>query len=187
MTYFDEEIHLCGTKLKISDYFQKGKGRGKKILILGESLALDGWVRSGRAFYKQNGKLVPSGVRLNELLGLIDLRLEECGFTELAKCYIGKNRKSLKECSRKCWPCLMEQTEINDPKVIIILGKTTSDIFSELAKSDLKMGIINKVKLNEKDHLVLPIYHPSPINPHGRRKNLEIMGNYREYLLDLLG
>ena len=63
-------VHYCDT---ISDFpsdkfLQLGSGAGTKILILGESPAPNSWRLSGRAFYTVEGKLLPTGRNMNELL-----------------------------------------------------------------------------------------------------------------------
>ena len=97
--------------------------------------------------------------------------METCGFTELAKCFVGKNRKGLAACCRGCWPIFLKQLKIFDYKLIIILGVETLHIFNELAKIRLETGVVAKVAIDNQIYTVLPIYHPSPINPHGQRKN----------------
>ena len=82
-----DQEHNCDSDLKVSDFFQLGSGRGSRVLILGESLAENGWRKSGKAFYTPDGRLLPTGKRLNMLLEKLGLSLEQCCFTELAKCF----------------------------------------------------------------------------------------------------
>ena len=76
-------------------FHQKGIGKGKYVLLVGESPAPNGWRKSGKACYSPEGKLLPTGKRLNELLTEFGLSVEICGFTELSKCFVGKYRKQL--------------------------------------------------------------------------------------------
>lgn len=165
--------HYCQSpnKFPLEKYHQLGKGEGKTVLIVGESPAANGWRVSGKACYSPQGRLLPSGKRLNELLIPLGLSVETCGFTELAKCFIGKDRKNLAACCRGCWPIFVKQIKMADYKLIIILGIKILEIFNKINNSDLKTGIMSRVKIDDKEYSVLPIYHPSPINPHGQRKN----------------
>jgi len=167
------EEHYCQNSVSfpLEKFHQLGTGKGKYILIVGESPAENGWRKSGKAFYNPNGKILATGKRLNQLLTPFGLSVEECGFTELAKCFVGKNRKVLDKCSAGCWPIFLKQLKTADYKMIIILGVKTLEIFNELCKSELKIGVITKTKIDNKSYSVLPIYHPSPVNPHGQKKN----------------
>jgi hypothetical protein len=97
--------HVCNdiSTFPIDKFHQLGNGRGKKVLIVGESPAPNGWRLSGKSCYNTEGKLLATGKRLNELLSALELSVEVCGFMELSKCYI-TNRKELKSCCEKCWP-----------------------------------------------------------------------------------
>lgn len=61
--------HICEkiNETPTSYLLQVGKGKRKKVLVIGESPALNGRILSGKAFYTKEGKLVPSGKRFNEL------------------------------------------------------------------------------------------------------------------------
>lgn len=168
--------HYCNNvdKFPIDKFLQRGTGRGKKLLIVGESPAPNGWRKSGKACYTPEGKLLPTGIRLNELLKPYLLSVANCGFTELAKCHVGKDRKLLLSCSRKCWPIFIKQTDLVNSELILLLGIKTLEVFNKISGNTLQVGEIDKVKLGRNNFLILPIYHPSPINPHGKRKNQSI-------------
>lgn len=168
--------HYCKNinNFPLEKFFQRGIGRGQKILFVGESPAGNGWRKSGKACYTPKGKLLPTGWRLNELLEPFNLSVDKCGFTELSKCYIGKDRKLLKSCSEKCWPIFLKQLKAHNYKFLIILGVYTTNLFNSLSGYDLRVGKLAEIALQEKDYNVLPIYHPSPINPYSRQKNKRI-------------
>jgi uracil-DNA glycosylase family 4 len=183
------ETHYCKTisSQPLSFFFQQGSSKtGKKLLILGESLSQKGWIESGRAFYTTTGKLVPTGKRLNEELLPLGLSLEESAFTEIAKCYIGKNRKALTICGPLCAEHLLAQMAHFKPSVVLSLGVVTRDVLEEMFKTELPMGEISEVKSGKKAYHVLPIYHPSPANPFGHAKNTAIIGRQKEKLKVLL-
>ncbi|MDO9509707.1 MAG: uracil-DNA glycosylase family protein [Candidatus Magasanikbacteria bacterium] len=175
-----EEIHNCKNinSKPSSFFFQKGIGKGAKILILGESLGKDNILHLGKAFYTTSGKIVPTGKRLNEELKILNLSFEKCSFTEIAKCYLGNNRKILKTCGLKSGEHLISQLKAYKIKLVISLGVTTKDILEKIFDIKLPMGEITKVK---NKWSILPIYHPSPASPHGHKKNLVIiMKNKKE-------
>jgi uracil-DNA glycosylase family 4 len=185
----NEEIHHCKEidSKPSSFFFQEGSSSvGKKILILGESLAKNGWVESGKAFYTTEGKIVPTGKRLNEELSILGITLEECAFTEIAKCYIGKNRKQLSVCGKLCAQHFLTQLNHFKPTIILSLGVITKDILEEIFKTNLPMGEISKITDHKDSYFVLPIYHPSPANPFGHGKNIRIMSNLKSELVKLL-
>ncbi|NTW61924.1 hypothetical protein HGB25_00715 [Candidatus Saccharibacteria bacterium] len=162
------EDHCCEeAKLDIGKYLQVGDGPGKGLLVVGESPAGNGWRASGRAFYTPDGKLVPTGKNFLVNLKQIDesIGLDNISFTEIAKCYVANNRKILHSCASKTWNHFVSQIEYINPKLIVLLGKKTTDIFNDLADCDLSVGSMAAIKINGRDYHILPIYHPSPLNP----------------------
>ena len=155
-------------------FHQKGIGKGKYVLLVGESPAPNGWRKSGKACYSPEGKLLPTGKSLNELLTEFGLSVEICGFTELSKCFVGKYRKQLQICSQKCWPILLRQLASSKYKLLVILGVETLRIFNFISGLNLQIGKLEKALVGNKEYSVLAIFHPSPINPNGRVKNKEI-------------
>jgi uracil-DNA glycosylase family 4 len=172
-----EEDHCCDDdNLKLDKYLQLGSGAGRYLLAVGESPAANGWYKSGRAFFTTDGKVVPTGKNFLINLKQIDddLNLENISFTEIAKCFIGANRKKLHTCAAKVWPHFIEQLNYVKPRIIILLGKNTTDIFNILACTSLIIGRIQKVKISSKSYNILPLYHPSPLNPK-RVQNIEFI------------
>jgi len=183
-----EEKHNCRSikNKPPSFFFQKGKGNGSKILILGESLGKDSLLHQGRAFYTTSGKIVPTGKRLNEELSILNLSFEKCAFTEIAKCYLGNNRKILKICGLKSGDHLISQLKAYKIKLVISLGVTTKDILEKLFEVNLPMGEISKIDFKNKKLAILPIYHPSPASPHGHKKNLLIIAKNKKEIKKII-
>ena len=180
----DDQEHYCEATdaFPPKKFLQLGTNKGKRILILGEAPAPNGWRKSGKAFYTPDGKLLPTGKNLNKLLANLNLSVEICGFTELVKCYSGKDKKPLEVCGRKCWPILLRQLKNNDYSLIIVLGVKTLEIFSKLVDRDLSIGELTDVIIESKKYKVLPIYHPSPIAPFNHSKNTGIFKNLQKEL-----
>jgi len=180
----DNEIHkcdLCGNMVeKFPNSNTVSKGKKRDILILGEAPANNGWRKSGIAWYDVNHKLLPSGVVLQKLLDIIDLKIEDTYFLEAIKCF-PKDRKYLKKCNNNCKKFLLKQLEIINPKVVLALGdsatKSILDIkykkFSEVVGKEF---YVNNIK-------VIPIYHPSPISPKSYSGNINIFNNLKNIII----
>ena len=180
--------HYCDDPkdFPIDKLFQKGIDKGKKVLIIGESPAPNGWRKSGKAFYTTEGKLLPTGKNLNKLLGVYGLSVENCGFTELVKCFVGKDRKLLSSCGERCWSILVKQVKSVDSEFLIILGVKTLELFNKLSKLDLEIGKIQNARIDGKFYTFLPIYHPSPISPIGHKRNIEIFSKLDKEITRIL-
>jgi|SRR3989344_3529888 len=153
----------------MKEFHQAGKGKGKKILFVGESPSARGW-HGGYACRGENGNTLPTGKRINELFRPFGLCVDECGFAELCQ-RILKNRKDMRRRARNDWPVFLHNLKKSKSKLIIVSGVETTRIFSELCGTPLSMGEMKKAKLGSKTYSVLPIYHPSPINPKGAERN----------------
>jgi uracil-DNA glycosylase family 4 len=185
----DEEIHYCQEidSKPLSFFFQKGEATtGKKILILGESLAKNDWIKSGRAFYGINGKIAPSGKRLNEELSLLNLSLDQCAITEIAKCYLGSNRKQLLNCGLLCGTHLIKQIKNFKIELVLSLGVSTKEVLQRIFNTNLPIGKITELTFKNKKYYFLPLYHPSPANPTGHKKNIEIITNNKKVINKIL-
>lgn len=181
LSLIDQEIASCTLCKDLVEHFPNSKtisvGKTKKILILGEAPANNGWRKSGIAWYDQNKKLLPSGVVMQKLLDIINVKLEDTYFLEAIKCF-PKERKNLNTCSKNCKQYLMRQLEEIKPKVVLSLGdaatKTILDIkykkFNEVVGKEF---IVNDIK-------VIPIYHPSPISPLSFKGNVPIFENLKK-------
>jgi uracil-DNA glycosylase family 4 len=181
------EEHLCNKEMPLDKYLQLGKGKGRHILAIAESPSVNGWRKSGRAFYDSAGRLVPTGKNFLDYLKQIDgkFNISNVSFTEIAKCFINNDRKKLDACAAKTWPHLLKQIDFANPRLIILLGKKTTDIFNKLSGSDLDIGDIREITLKDRSYFIFPIYHPSPANP-SRALNKEIIQKSVEFIRKLI-
>lgn len=180
----DKKIHGCNLCEDMVEKFPNSKtvsiGKNNDIVILGEAPANNGWRKSGKAWYDINDKLLPSGVVMQKLLDILDIKLTDTYFLEAIKCY-PKDRKYLKKCSINCKYFLLKQLNVIKPKFVLALGdaatKTILDIkyktFSEVVGKEYTFNNIT----------IIPIYHPSPISPKSYKGNIEIFNNIKEKLL----
>lgn len=183
------EEHCCdGRSLPIDMYLQVGSGIGKAILAIGESPAGNGWRKSGRAFFTLDGNMVPTGKNFLVNLQQINpgLNLENISFTEIAKCYVANNRNLLEKCASATWSHFVEQVQYVNPKLIVILGKRTTEIFNKLAGVSLGVGTIGQARIGQTAYSVLPIFHPSPLNPK-RNHNRQIFEDNMQNIYSVLG
>lgn len=154
-------------------------GTSNKILILGEAPANNGWRKSGVAWYDVNNKLLPSGIVMQKLLDILNIKLEDTYFLEAIKCY-PKDRKYLSKCSNNCKQYLLKQLNIIKPKIILSLGDSATKTILDIKYKKFS-DIVGK-KYNIQDMTIIPIYHPSPISPKSYKGNIDIFNNLKEIL-----
>ncbi len=150
-------------------------GTNTGLIFVGESPAKNGWILTGRAFYDGNGKLLPTGRVLNKLLKILDLSIDDITFTEACKCHI-PDRKLLKQASANCLTFLERQIVGLGAKVVIPLGEHPTRILirENFSKYRDVVGKTFRRNILGKEVLIIPIYHPSPINPKSYHENVPI-------------
>ena len=163
----------CGNFPKLAtNSVQIGK---TNFIIIGESPAKDGWIESKKAFYNSYGKLQGSGRVLEKLLNGINLSISDIYFTECCKCII-ENRKDLEKCSQNCMPILIQQLNTLPCNIIIAMGMhpTQALLKTKIKKFADYVGKEFNIHLGTKQYTLIPIYHPSPLNPKGYKDNVSI-------------
>lgn len=183
LTEIDQKIAKCIACENMVEKFPESKtislGKTNDIVILGEAPANNGWRKSGIAWYDQNHKLLPSGVVMQKLLDLLDIKLETVSFLEAIKCF-PKERKYLKKCGVNCREFLIEQlTEIH-PKFVLALGDAATRTILDINYS--KFGDVVGKEFLIGDIVVIPIYHPSPISPKSYSGNIPIFLELKQKL-----
>lgn len=172
----DEKIKscfLCGNLQKPEcSHLKEGNCN---IMVIGESPAKNGWLVSGKAFYDVNDKLQATGKILEKLLNCCNLSINDIYFTECCKCHI-QDRKLLSHCSDNCFKFLIEQLKVLDVNVLLTMGVFATQVV--LGRKVLKfsdvVGREEIVLIGNKQFIVIPIYHCSPINPHAYSGNKNI-------------
>lgn len=173
------DCRLCGNLPKlIEDSVQLGK---TKFIIIGESPAKDGWIESKRAFYNVAGKLQGTGRVLEKLLNGIGLTINDIYFTECCKCII-ENRYNLEKCSENCMPILIEQLTSLPCDIIVTMGlhPTQALLKTKIKKFADYVGKEFEISLGNRKYKLIPIYHPSPLNPKGYKDNVSIFENIKK-------
>ncbi len=150
-------------------------GKSTDIVILGEAPANNGWRKSGKAWYDIEGKLLPSGKVLQRLLAIRGLTIEDTTFLEAIKCY-PFSRNNLKKCNLNCKDYLYRQLAILKPKVIFSLGDSATKCILDIKYDKFKevVGKTYNLDLGDTSTVVIPIYHPSPVNPNSFKGNEKI-------------
>ncbi len=184
MKYIQKEISkcsLCGNLPKLIDNsIQYGR---TNFIIIGESPAKDGWIESKKAFYNVSGKLQSSGRILEKLLNNIGLSIIDIYFTECCKCII-EDRKNLEKCSANCMPILIKQLNKLPCNIIITMGlhPTQAVLQTKIRKFADYVGKEFSVELANKKYKLIPIYHPSPLNPKGYKDNVPIFNKIKNFI-----
>ena len=184
MKHIQEKIKncsLCGNLPKLTENsMQLGE---TNFIIIGESPAKDGWIESKKAFYNTDGKLQGTGRILEKLLQNIGLTISKIYFTECCKCII-EDRKNLEMCSKNCLPILIEQLDNIPCNVIITMGvhPTQAILQTKIKRYSDFVGKTFDITLGCKKYKLIPIYHPSPLNPKGYKDNLPIFDSIKSLI-----
>jgi uracil-DNA glycosylase family 4 len=114
----------------------------------------------------------PTFKRLTQNLAEQNIKFSECSFTEICKCEL-QNRSDLYIAGRRCMPRLAKQISDTKPRLVITLGVIANRIFAE--QYNVEPGVGKLVKLPDFEYL--PLWHTSPINPRGFKKNQQILAD----------
>lgn len=102
-----------------------------------------------------------SGHFLNEMLEAAGLVRSDVYITNIVK-YRPPNNRDPKPAEKAAFmPYLFEQLQIIRPKVIITLGQHSMECFIPGIKISDQHGQAVKVKLEDTEFLVIPLYHPA--------------------------
>ncbi len=149
-----------------------------EIMVIGEAPGADE-DRIGRPFVGKSGQL-------------LDKIFEACGFnreqhifiSNIVKCRPPANRTPSDEEVKACFPYLLKQIELVNPKIIIPLGATAlKRLFNN---QSLKITKLRGDWMQWEDRLVMPVFHPSALlrNPNLKKDTWEdfkkVVFKYRE-------
>ena len=106
-----------------------------------------------------------AGKFLNEMLASIDLSREDIYITNIVKYRPPDNRDPLPEEKKAFLPYLQSQLEVIAPKVVITLGRHSTNCFLPDLQISKAHGQPKRVKLQFKESVlevvILPLYHPA--------------------------
>lgn len=133
-----------------------------EILFIGEGPGKNE-DEQGRPFVGQAGQL------LNQLLAEIGMKREDVFIANVVKCRPPQNRDPLPEEVETCWPWLVAQVEIIDPRLIVLLGRHALERFIPGMKISATRGKIlrrNVPGIGMK--VLMPTYHPAAALYHNQ-------------------
>lgn len=122
----------------------------------------------GRPFVGAAGKF------LDEMLMTISLRRNDVYIANIVKCRPPNNRDPLPKEIEACWPWLLGQIKIIEPKLVVFLGRHSMNKFFPNEKISDVHGklLIKKFGERERQHF-LALYHPaSALYNGGMRETL---------------
>ena len=176
MIDIQEKINNCFLCGKLPKLTEKSIQYGNtNFIIIGESPAKDGWIVSKKAFYNKAGALQGTGKVLEKLLNNIGISINDIYFTECCKCII-EDRNKLAKCSSNCFQILTEQLQDIPCDIILTMGlhPTQAILHTKIKKFADFVGKEFNLQIGNKNFRLIPIYHPSPLNPKGYKDNVSI-------------
>ncbi len=183
----DNDVHKCKKCHNNVEKFGTNNtihfGNNNDIIILGEAPANNGWRKSGKVWYDQNNKILPSGKVMEKLLEILNLKILDVTFLESVKCY-PKERKFLNTCETNCNCILKKQIKVLKPKIILTLGNMATKAILNIKYKNYSevVGKIYEQNIDGIKTIIIPIYHPSPISPLSYKGNIPIFNKIKELL-----
>lgn len=102
-----------------------------------------------------------AGKFLDEMLATAGLVRSDVYITNIVKYRPPNNRDPLLEEKRAFWPYLMQQLDIIQPKAVLTLGRHSGGGFIPDLRISRDHGQPRKVRLHEREFVVIPLYHPA--------------------------
>jgi DNA polymerase len=171
LTKLNKEMLACSKCALRSGCIQVVPGDGSaeaRIMFIGEGPGKKE-DELGKPFVGAAGKF------LDEMLGVINLKREDVYIANTVKCRPPENRDPLPEEKEICWPWLLEQIKIIQPKLIVTLGKHSMEIFlpnfkiSEIHGSALRREIPSIGR-----QVFFALYHPAAALYNGSMREVLI-------------
>ena len=125
--------------------------RNAQWMVIGEAPGADE-DRQGEPFVGRAGQL------LNSMLKAIGLKREQVFIANIVKCRPPGNREPAPDEVATCTPYLMRQLEIVRPKVIVTLGRPSSQ---HMLQSKLSMSRLRGQWQDWRGIKLMPTYHPA--------------------------
>lgn len=123
----------------------------------------------GRPFVGAAGKF------LDEMLRTINFKREDVYIANVVKCRPPQNRDPLPEEAETCWPWLLEQIKIINPKLIVTLGRHSMERFLPNQKISQIHGRAMRRNIPEIGTKVFyALYHPAAALYNGGMRNILI-------------
>jgi uracil-DNA glycosylase len=128
----------------------------------------------GRPFVGAAGKF------LDEMLGIIGAKREEVYIANVVKCRPPDNRDPFPDEAAACWPWLVEQIKIIDPKLIVTLGRHSMERFLPGYKISALHGKAMRRDMPEiGKRIFYALYHPAAALYNGSMREV-LIGDFRK-------
>jgi len=136
-----------------------------KMMLIGEAPGRDEDLQ-GKPFVGRAGQL------LTKILNAINLERKDVFIANILKCRPPKNRDPQRDEIDMCFPYLVEQIDIIQPKVIVLLGRISSQEILETKEST--KALRGKIHYFRESKVVVT-YHPAALlrNPQWKRDTWE--------------
>lgn len=116
-----------------------------------------------------------AGKFLNEMLASINLKREDVYIANVVKCRPPQNRDPLPEEVAACWPWLLKQIKIIQPKLIVTLGRHSMERFLEGQKiSQIHGTLVIKTIDGIGKQNFYTLYHPAAALYNGSMREVLI-------------
>jgi DNA polymerase len=131
-----------------------------QIVFIGEAPGKNEDIQ-GKPFVGAAGKF------LNEMLGIIGLQREDIYITNIVKYRPPDNRDPLPEEKKAFLPYLQSQLEVIAPKVVVTLGRHSTNCFLPDLQISKAHGQPKRIRIQFKDKeepvpfVILPLFHPA--------------------------
>jgi uracil-DNA glycosylase family 4 len=131
-----------------------------EIVVIGEAPGKNEDLQ-GKPFVGASGKF------LNEMLEMIGLKREDIYITNIVKYRPPNNRDPLPEEKKAFLPYLQAQLEVIAPKVLVTLGKHSTNCFLPDLQISKIHGQPKRIRISMKENddtfqlVILPLYHPA--------------------------
>ena len=164
---YEECIHCqkCGlAETRTNVVFGEG-ARDAEVMFIGEGPG-EQEDRTGRPFVGRAGQL------LDDMLAMIDLKLEKVFIGNMVKCRPPQNRDPLNIEQEACIGYLRNQVALLKPKIIVCLGRIAA---MKLIKEDFKITREHGQWLEKAGVWMMAMYHPSALlrDPRKRPESFE--------------
>lgn len=115
-----------------------------------------------------------SGRFLNEMLASAGMNRGDVYITNIVKYRPPNNRDPSAEEKAAFWPYLMQQLEVIQPHVVITLGRHSGAAFIPDLQISRDHGHARKVRYQQHEFLVIPLYHPAAALYNGSMREVLI-------------
>lgn len=166
---------MCGRSAVLSELNGSPEAR---LMFIGEAPGRKGADRTRIPFSGDQ-----SGVNFDRFLNSIELTRKEIFITSAALCNprsdSGANRRPTQKELKNCSSFLRRTIELVNPRVIVTLGSVALEALKRIQYHELSLKDSAARIHSWNDHVLVPIYHPSPQVLASHRREQEQLQDYQ--------